>query len=182
MIIFTCEFCKGKSLNHPWRRLGPPFKMTIILPGFLYKNVFTLGPSEYSLHMLDHTWATSCKNAIPVWQLYCRPMTKGHNWQFCQNWVSTITRSRVTIFIIRNQKTPYFRLINPKTISSKNEFMYKSMRAKHSNWQLSQNNQYVSYCRPLPSSRKYLQYIQTTDLHINACSVSICVHLYASLL
>ena len=24
-------------------------------------------------------------------------------------------------------------------------FMYKSMGAKHSNWQLSQNNQYVSY-------------------------------------
>ena len=54
--------------------------------------------------------------------VFCRPTTKGHNWQFCQNWVITITRSRVTISISRNHKTPYFRLINPKNISSKNEF------------------------------------------------------------
>ena len=77
--------------------------------------------------------------------LYCRPTTKGHNWQFCQNWVTTITRFRVTKSIRRNYKTPYFRLINPKNISSKMSFMYKSMGAKHSNWQLSQNNQSVSY-------------------------------------
>ena len=56
-----------------------------------------------------------------VYLCYC-PTTKGHNWQFCQNWVITITRSRVTISISRNHKTPYFRLENPKNISSKNEF------------------------------------------------------------
>ena len=37
------------------------------------------------------------------------------------------------------------QLLNSVQARQKMSFMYKSMGAKHSNWQLSQNNQYVSY-------------------------------------
>ena len=37
-----------------------------------------------------------------------------------------------------------FKLFNPKKFQQVN-FMYKSMGVNHGNWQLSRNNQYVSY-------------------------------------
>ena len=42
-------------------------------------------------------------------------------------------------------KQPILNLQTLKMSVPKMRFMYKSMGAKHSNWQLSQNNQYVSY-------------------------------------
>ena len=65
-------------------------------------------------------------------ELYCCPMAKGHNWQFCQNWVITTCQTHT------------FKLLNPKKFQQVN-FRYKSMGVSHSNWQLSWNNQCVSY-------------------------------------
>ena len=54
--------------------------------------------------------------------LYCRPMTKGHNWQFCQKWVITTNRSRMTISTHWKCQMHQFTLLNPKKFSSKSEF------------------------------------------------------------
>ena len=47
---------------------------------------------------------------------------KGHNWQFCQNWVITTNRSRMTISTHWNCQMHQFTILNPEKSRLKSDF------------------------------------------------------------
>ena len=81
---------------------------------------------------------THLSHTAPQWQ-------KGITDNFVKIELSPLLRPEWQYLSVEIIKHPILALQTLKISVQKISFMYKSMGAKHSNWQFSQNNQYVSY-------------------------------------
>ena len=92
------------------------------------------------LSTVDSTYESTLHNIYSA-----APRQKGITDNFVKIELAPLPGPEWQYLSVRIIKKPILDLKTLKMLVQKMSFMYKSLGAKHSNWQLSQNNQYVSY-------------------------------------